>query len=256
MASGKKNYFRHSTNAFEDEKIQNAIALLGYEGYAYYFILLETLAKQCENEYKNPIRIHAQTLRTVWRKQTKSCKKVVEKLEQSGLFVVTKYPQSSNKVVTKCQQSGNKVTTFNESFYEFSIPNLSKYMGKYQTKKSANTPNKKKEKEKKEKEIKIKENVHSDLIAEIVSYLNNATGKKYSPKTDKTIRLINALLNKKYEYKDFTHVIDVKCQEWKNDDKMSQYLRPETLFGSKFESYLNQPKQLTESDIERMLHEL
>ncbi|WP_431189194.1 conserved phage C-terminal domain-containing protein [Cytobacillus firmus] len=28
--------------------------------------------------------------------------------------------------------------------------------------------------------------------------------------------------------------------EWKSDPQYSRYLRPETLFGSKFEAYLNQ----------------
>jgi hypothetical protein len=136
MASGKKNYFRHSNTAFDDEKIQKCIELLGYEGYAYYFILLEVLAKQCENSFKNPITIHTQSLRNVWRKQDKSCIKVVKKLEESGLFVAT----------------------FRESFVDFYIPNLSKYMGKYETKIHSNSPNKRKEKEIKEKESKIKEN--------------------------------------------------------------------------------------------------
>jgi hypothetical protein len=141
MASGRKNYFRHSFNAFEDEKIQNAVDKLGYEGYAYYFILLEILAKQCENEFKNPIRIHQQTLRTVWRKQSKSCKKVVTKLQESGLFVAT----------------------FNESFVEFDIPNLQKYLGKYTTKNDPNASNKKKRKEIKEKEIKKEQKSKFDL---------------------------------------------------------------------------------------------
>ena len=132
LASGKKNYFRHYHNAFEDEKIQKAIDLLGYQGYAYYFILLELLAKKCEETHHNPIIIHQQTLRKVWRKQTKSCKKVIEKLQQSGLFVAT----------------------FNESFVEFDIPNLLKYIGSYSSKFPSNTPNKRKEKEIKEKEIK------------------------------------------------------------------------------------------------------
>jgi len=130
MANGRKNYFRHSFSAFEDEKIQKAISLLGYEGYAYYFILIEMLARQCENEFKNPIKIHQQSLRNVWRKQTKSCKKVVEKLQESGLFVAT----------------------FKESFVEFDIPNLSKYLGKYTNKNLPNASNKSKVNEIKEKE--------------------------------------------------------------------------------------------------------
>lgn len=135
MASGKKNYFRHYNNASEDEKIQKAIDLLGFEGYAYYFILLELLAKKCEDGFKNPIRIHQQSLRNVWRKQTQSCKKVVEKLQESGLFVAT----------------------FSESFVEFDIPNLSKYLGKYSTKFPSNVSNKNKIKENKIKENKEEE---------------------------------------------------------------------------------------------------
>ena len=127
MARGTKNYFRHSSNAFEDEKIQKTISLLGFEGYAFFFILLELCAKQCENEFKDPIVFHKQTIKTILRKQEQSCNKVLTKLQQSGLFVVT----------------------FSESFYEFSIPNLSKYMGRYESKNALNTPNKRKEKKSK-----------------------------------------------------------------------------------------------------------
>ena len=38
---------------------------------------------------------------------------------------------------------------------------------------------------------------------------------------------------------DFKTVIDKKCAEWLQDGTMVQYLRPETLFGTKFEAYLN-----------------
>jgi hypothetical protein len=36
-------------------------------------------------------------------------------------------------------------------------------------------------------------------------------------------------------------VIDNKVIEWKGSE-MAKYIRPETLFGTKFESYLNQKK--------------
>ena len=39
----------------------------------------------------------------------------------------------------------------------------------------------------------------------------------------------------------FKSVIDKKVTDWSRDEKMAQYLRPETLFGSKFDSYLNAP---------------
>ena len=46
-------------------------------------------------------------------------------------------------------------------------------------------------------------------------------------------------------------MIDKKYKEWK-DSEMEKFLRPETLFSNKFESYLNQPeikKQRTLKDI-------
>ena len=38
---------------------------------------------------------------------------------------------------------------------------------------------------------------------------------------------------------DFQRVIDNKCADWKGTE-WEKYLRPATLFGTKFESYLNQ----------------
>jgi len=74
---------------------------------------------------------------------------------------------------------------------------------------------------------------------EIVNYLNNAAGTKYKASTQKTKDLIKARWNEGFGVDDFKNVIDTKVQEWMNSD-MSKYLRPPTLFGTKFEAYLNQ----------------
>jgi len=49
------------------------------------------------------------------------------------------------------------------------------------------------------------------------------------------------LLKANYTQTQIENVIDSKCNEWLGTD-MSKYLRPETLFGSKFEGYLNEGK--------------
>lgn len=77
-------------------------------------------------------------------------------------------------------------------------------------------------------------------IVEIVNYLNSVTGKKYNTSTRKTRSLIKARMNEGFTLVDFKKVIDIKNSEWSLNQKMSKYLRPETLFGTKFESYLNQ----------------
>ena len=84
-----------------------------------------------------------------------------------------------------------------------------------------------------------KDSIGKDSI-EIVEYLNEKTGKNFRYSSRKTQDLIKARINEGFTVDDFKVVIDKKCNEWLKDTKMNQYLRPETLFGTKFESYLNQ----------------
>lgn len=79
----------------------------------------------------------------------------------------------------------------------------------------------------------------NNIINNIVVFLNGLVETKYKA-TDKTKALIRGRLNEGFTLDDFKYVIKVKSAEWKNDDKMRKYLRPETLFGTKFEGYLNQ----------------
>lgn len=78
-----------------------------------------------------------------------------------------------------------------------------------------------------------------EIYSRVINYLNNKTGKKYKPTTSKTIGLIEARLKDGFTADDFKKVIDIKTKEWLNDAKNNKYLRPETLFGNKFEGYLN-----------------
>lgn len=77
-------------------------------------------------------------------------------------------------------------------------------------------------------------------IVEIINYLNNVAGKNFKHTTQKTKTLIKARFKDGFSVDDFKRVIDIKTAEWKNNKNMEKYLRPETLFGTKFESYLNQ----------------
>ena len=79
----------------------------------------------------------------------------------------------------------------------------------------------------------------SQTITKIVEYLNLLTGKRFLATTDDTRKLIRARLNEGHTPDDFYCVIKKKSSEWLDDPKMNTYLRPSTLFGSKFESYLN-----------------
>ena len=78
-----------------------------------------------------------------------------------------------------------------------------------------------------------------DCTDEIIQHLNMRAGTKYKSNTAKTKQLINARLNEGFTLDDFKIVIDKKCVEWCGTE-FEKFLRPNTLFGTKFESYLNQ----------------
>jgi uncharacterized phage protein (TIGR02220 family) len=76
---------------------------------------------------------------------------------------------------------------------------------------------------------------------EIIDYLNSKTGKNFSNSSKETRAKIKArwgINGNRRSLQDFKTVIDNKCAQWLKDEKMFSYLRPETLFGTKFESYL------------------
>lgn len=81
-----------------------------------------------------------------------------------------------------------------------------------------------------------------DLIPseEIISYLNQVTRKHFSIRAETHQKHIKARWNEGKREEDFKKVVDIKFAKWGSDPKMIDYLRPETLFGTKMDSYLNE----------------
>lgn len=104
--------------------------------------------------------------------------------------------------------------------------------------------NKKNNKENNEKK-QLKSN--NDLIKIVIDYLNEKTSKKFTTKNKQTIVFINARVKDGYAEKDFKKVIDIKTLKWLNTD-MADYLRPQTLFSPKMESYLNEKNNKKKSN--------
>ena len=76
-------------------------------------------------------------------------------------------------------------------------------------------------------------------VKEIIDYLNKVCGTSFRPSTPRTINLINIRFKEGFSVNDFKVVIDNKVEDWTGSD-FEKYLRPETLFGNKFEGYLNE----------------
>lgn len=158
-------------------------------------------------------------------------------------YTPTLYTDERSRVTLKCgKMYPNCSKSDNKNYTEV------KHNDNYSETDCNQVDNKVEHREDKVREEKISDIVEqsttdTSLVKEIIDYLNEKTGASYRYNTKKTQSLINARIKEKFTLEDFKRVIDSKCNDWKSDEKMKEYLRPETLFGTKFESYLqNAPK--------------
>ena len=101
----------------------------------------------------------------------------------------------------------------------------------------------------------IKEREFSNKLIEIISYFNSVCHTNFKSNSKETRKLIKTHLNEGFTVEDFKKVIDSKYKEWGVTPKAfgatgimsTEYLRPSTLFGNKFESYLYEAKIREES---------
>lgn len=156
---------------------------------------------------------------------------------------------ASNKHIADfCQCSETKVSTAISKLIEYGYLYVQKFDGRQRELKSRlsnferqNTENCNSAfNKKKESNTSIKPVINTDSINIIVDYLNEKAGKSYRAKSKDTAKHINARLAEGFTVDDFKTVIDKKCAEWLHTE-FEQYLRPATLFGTKFEGYLNAP---------------
>lgn len=84
--------------------------------------------------------------------------------------------------------------------------------------------------------------IFHSCVNEIVSYLNELAMTSYRPTTPKTQAMIRSRMNEGFTVEDFKKVIAFKVMKWQNTD-FAPYLRPDTLFGTKFEGYLNEAER-------------
>ena len=98
-------------------------------------------------------------------------------------------------------------------------------------------------------DILQKEKVDFDnKCKEIIDHLNARLGSSYKYSTKKTRDLIKARIKEGFTVEDFKTVIDKMCVKW-TGTKWEEYLRPQTLFGGNFESYLNKEVKQTINNI-------
>lgn len=163
--------------------------------------------------------------------------RIIASLENQGLVIKGNYNQLAYDRTTwyalpKFEQSLVQNQTVNcSNLNKTTFKNEQPIPINYQLTKQLTTDN---------KDIVEQSSTTSVPYKEIVDYLNQKTNKNFKYTSKATQRLINARFKEKFTVDDFKTVIDTKTSQWLKDKKMSAYLRPDTLFGTKFESYLNE----------------
>ena len=87
----------------------------------------------------------------------------------------------------------------------------------------------------------INNNILNNIYSQVINYLNEKANSKYKATSKDNQKHIKARINEGYGFDDFKKVVDNMCSAWKNTE-FENYLRPSTLFGVKFENYLNWKK--------------
>ena len=81
---------------------------------------------------------------------------------------------------------------------------------------------------------------YKEECKKIIDFLNSYASRKFGH-TESNYKFIRARLSENYSVDDIKKVIKVKTDQWRDDDKQSKYIRPETLFNAtKFQGYFNE----------------
>ena len=164
---------------------------------------------------------------------TQKVRTILKNLEKKGyiefLTSGSKGKESTLKITIKQQLFNNNVTNKSEQLQQVEG-------GKQQqSNNNVTTLSKKKEKD-------------NNIYSLVIDYLNKKANTNYRASTKNTQSFINARVSEGYTVEDFKKVIDSKSKEWLNTD-FEKYLRPATLFGTKFENYLNEANKKTPTAI-------
>ena len=166
------------------------------------------------------------------------CSEIIKSLEKKGYIKIDYIYQEGSKAISRrvirCVRNidggirniDNTIRKTEEGYSENREDNNTSFNNTF-----SNTSNK--------KDIVEQSSTTPLPYEEIVQYLNQKTNKNFKHTSKVTQRHIRARLAEGFTVSDFKQVIDKKCSDWLRDQKMKEYLRPETLFGTKFESYLN-----------------
>lgn len=258
MADSKKYYYlKLKENFFESDSmilLENMA-----DGYLYSNILLKFYLRSLKDDGRlmlnGAIPYNSQMLASVTRHQVGTVEKALKIFKELGLIEMLDsgaiYMMNIQDFIGKSSSEADRKRAYRTRIEE------EKASGQITGQMSRQISDKHPDKTPPEIEIEIEIENRDKYIVEqspttypfrtVIEYLNERSGKSYRYSGKATKRHIKARFEEGFSLEDFKRVIDWKVAEWLGTD-MEKYLRPETLFGTKFESYLQEAPALRKPD--------
>lgn len=256
-------WIKIATNIFSDEKIllieqmPDADTLL-----VIWFKLLCMAGREnnCGVFMMGKIVYTDEMLATIFRRPLSTIRLALATFEAFGMIEIIEDP-AGNDVYTIPNWEKHQNTDGMEKIREQTRQRVAKHREKQRLALCCNVTsnvtvtecNATEEEEEKEKEKEEENNIvdsqdesNHAIYQDVISYLNQVVGTNYRASSKKTQSCIHARIKEGFTLEDFKTVIDKKSMEWIGTE-FEKFLRPETLFGTKFEGYLNakiNPKQM------------
>lgn len=233
-------WIKITTDIFDDEKILLIESLPdAYSIIVVWFKLLCLAGKQNNSGVfmmNNQIAYTDKMLATIFRMKETTVQLALQTFEQfgmveiiDGVITIPNWGKHQN-----LDQLESKKTYMRNYMQEYREKQRRLSSGKSNCKTNSKTNVSQADKEEEKEGEEEKESIYTAVVA----YLNEKAGTKYRSSSAKTKTLIHAREADGFTLADFQTVIDKKCAEWIGTE-WEKFLRPETLFGTKFEGYLN-----------------
>ena len=244
-------WFKHFSDMSEDVKVKRLIRKYGVAGYGLYCYVIERIVRRLETESPTPdLEETAADIADDLRMDTRNVEEIVKTCVDIGLFQLDTITGRviAHKVYKFLQQSETRSPEIRKMITAYNNPSqtvIDKCEEQNRTEQNRTEQNRIEKNRTQDTlsgsedatpTLHVKKDEHTEEAHKVLDYLNAESGKHFKY-TAANIRPIKARLKEGFTFDDFRLVIDYKAHTWGGDPKMSEYVRPLTLFGTKFESY-------------------
>lgn len=243
-------WFKHDGHARSDDKIEKLLIKYGVEGYGLYFYCVEIIAGNISSENITfELKHDAETIAARLKMDTLKVEEIMKFMINQGLFQINPATErimciGLAKRLDNSMRQSQELKNIIETTDFKKLQEIAKNFKQTRLEETRKEENKDNTLSRVDTLVEAQKDEKEQIpYKKIVTLLNRECNTNYRHTTQATQRLIKARWNEGWREEDFETVIKAKAKVWLNDPKMVQYLRPQTIFGSKFEGYLQAARQ-------------